>query len=139
MDALVAVIVSVNVPLGVAGFAVVIVSADVPPPFRNVGLNDAEVEGGSPVTLSETVSLKPPLGVTFTLNESLRPRFTTIVPGVAARAKSGSAADVTVSDTLVEFAGAPAASVAVIVSAYVPGDVDAPVVTVRVLEPPPFA
>lgn len=62
-----AVMVSVNVPFGVAGLSVVIVSVDVPPPFRKAGLNDAEVEGGNPVTLSETVSLKPPLGVTFTL------------------------------------------------------------------------
>src|SRR4249920_261422 len=95
-DALVAVIVSVNVPLGVAGFAVVIVSVDVPPPFRKLGLNEAEVEAGNPVTLSETVSLKPPLGVTVTLYESLLPRFTTTVPGVAASVKSGTATDVTV-------------------------------------------
>ena len=84
-----AVIVSVNVPFGVAGFEVVIVSADWPPPFRNAGLNEKLVEGGSPLTLSDTVELKPPLGVTVTVYESLRPRFRTSVPGVADIEKSG--------------------------------------------------
>ncbi len=61
-----------------------------------------------------------------------------MVPGVAASAKSGSAADVTVSDTLVDCTGVPFVSVAMMVSGYVPAGVDAAVVTVSVLDPPPF-
>ena len=116
----------------------VTVNVDDPPPFRNAGLNDGVAPSGKPITLRDTVSLKPPLGVTVTLYDPVRPRFTTEVPGVAARVKSGDAAEFTTSVTEVDCVRPPAESVAVIVSGYEPGGVDALVVTVRVLEPLPL-
>ena len=64
-DALVPVIVRVNVPRGVE-LAVAMVSVDEPPPGTEPGEKVHDVLAGQPAMPNETVSLKPPEGVTAT-------------------------------------------------------------------------
>lgn len=60
---LVPVIVTVNVPVGVAA-PVVTVIVDEPDPGTDVGLKLADAPAGSPLALNDTSPLKPPDGVT---------------------------------------------------------------------------
>ena len=62
-DALVPVTVRAKVPRGVE-FAVTIVSVEEPPPATEPGENVHDVLAGQPEMPNETVSLKPPDGVT---------------------------------------------------------------------------
>jgi hypothetical protein len=69
---LVPVIVSVNVPVGVLE-RVEIVSLEVPEPVTDVGLNEALVREGKPLTLKLTVLLNPLMAEIVTVVE--------VVPG----------------------------------------------------------
>lgn len=95
------------------------------------GLKDAEPLKGRPLTLSETLPLKPLTGVTVTAYVVPPPRETVRLDGVALSVKSPTGAGAwTTSVTWVLCVSAP--SEPVIVSAYVPAGVDAPVVTLSV-------
>jgi len=56
---------------------------DVPLPVTEVGLKVAVEFVGSPLTLNDTVPVKPLIGVTFTVYVALLPRTTVSDDGVA--------------------------------------------------------
>jgi hypothetical protein len=59
------------------------VSVDVPLPVTEVGLKVAVEFVGSPLTLNDTVPVKPLIGVTFTVYVALLPRTAVSDDGVA--------------------------------------------------------
>ena len=63
-------------------------NVEVPEPLTDVGLNEALVCLGTPLTLKLTLDENGPSGATETVNVVLEPRLTVALPGDTAREKS---------------------------------------------------
>ncbi len=111
---LVPVIVSVRVPVGVLD-RVEIVSVEEPEPVTDVGLNDALVREGKPLTLKVTVPPNPLMAVTVTVVDVVPGCPTDSDVGDAEIEKSGGLVEVTTSFTVVEWLKLPDVPVIVIV------------------------
>ena len=110
-EALTPLIVRVNVPRGVE-LVVAMVSVDEPPPGTEPGEKVHEVFAGQPAMPNETVSLKPPEGVTVTSYVDDLPRLIVRFPGETPSVKSGTGAAFTVNVTMVDCVGLPDESMA---------------------------
>ncbi len=97
---LVPVTVTVKVPRLVEGLVVTSRLAE-PEPAIELGDKEAPAPVGNPVTLRLTMSLKPPIAPTVTLNEVLFPALILAEEGEIEREKSGVAGAWTVSVTVV--------------------------------------
>lgn len=93
------VIVRLYVPL-LAGLFTRMVSTEEPEPVTVDGFQDADVRAGKPLTLRETVPVKPETAVTVTVSEPLAPRAICSVVGEAESEKSP--AEVTLNVELME-------------------------------------
>lgn len=83
-----------------AGLFARMVSTEEPEPVTVDGFQDADVRAGKPLTLRETVPVKPETAVTVTVSEPVPPREICNVVGEAERVKSP--AEFTLNVTLTE-------------------------------------